>query len=197
MHVPLVALVLLTGCAQKLPSLALPVFASYDAWCAQLKGAVCRGEWPDGKPGTAKLGAYRFVVIEAGSIDTFGGGPSLSFELHTARGFVYAPLGAIGSTGRTGVTTINVEGITEHPGALDLRTHARMTSSAGMTDTQEAILFSEGPAGVGIARVHLGSNTRDELGRAKGHFGELTWKDATILSHATRLKDGEYRLAAP
>lgn len=197
MRVSLFALVLVVGCAQKLPSHALPAFASYDAWCAQLKGAQCKGEWPDAKPGLSKLGAYRFVVIEASAVDTFGGGPSVSFELKASRGFVYAPLGAIGSTGRTGVTTLNVEGITEHPGALDLRTHARMTSGAGMTDTQEAILFAEGSAGVGVARVHLGSNTRDELGRAKGHFGELTWKDATLVSRATSLEDGEFRLAAP
>ena len=44
---------LLAGCAEKLPVRTLPTFASPDAWCAQLKGAACKGEWPDAKPGTA------------------------------------------------------------------------------------------------------------------------------------------------
>jgi hypothetical protein len=194
---PMVALALLAGCAEKLPTRALTAFATHEAWCAQLKGAKCKGEWPDAKPGTSPLGAYRFVVIDAAPIENFGGGPSVSFELQTKRGFVYEPMGAIGSTGRSGNTTMNVEGITPHAGVLDVRTHARMISGEGMSDTQEAVLFIEGSSGVGVAHVHLGSNTRDELGRSKGRFGELTWKDNTLVSRSTSLKDGEYRLAAP
>ena len=188
---------MLAGCTEQLPSRPLAPFASYDAWCAQLKGAECKGEWPDAKPGSTPLGTYRFVVIEAGAIENFGGGPSVSFELKTSRGVVYAPLGAIGSTGRSGVTTMNVEGVTEHPGVIDLRTHSRMTAISGMTDTQEAIFFVEGSSATGIARVHLGTNSRDELGRAKGHFGELKWEGTTLISKSTNLKDGEYRLGTP
>ena len=193
--IPLIAV--LAGCAEKLPARALPTFPSYDAWCAQLKGAKCKGDWPDAQGGASALGVYRFVVIEAAPIENFAGGPSVSLELKTSRGFVYAPLGAIGATGRSGTTTMNVEGVTQHPGAFDLRTHSRMISGAGMTDTQQAILFIEGSSAVGVAHVHLGTNSRDELGRSKGHFGELTWTGSTLISHATSLKDGEYRLAAP
>ena len=197
MRPPVLALLLLAGCAQQLPARPLTPFASYDAWCAQLKGARCRGEWPGAKAGSSPLGAYRFVEIEAAAIENFGGGPSVSLELHTSRGFVYQPLGAIGATGRTGTTTLNVEGVTAHPGAIDLRTHARMVSGTGMTDTQQANLFVEGKAGVAVAHVHLGTNTRDELGRAKGHFGDLVWTGGTLVSRGTSLKDGEYRLVAP
>ena len=188
---------LLAACAPKLPSRALAPFASYDAWCAQLKGAHCKGEWPDALGGTSLLGPYRFVVIEALAVDNFGGGPSVSIELKTKQGFVYEPMGAIGATGRSGNTTLNVEGVTEHSGALDVRTHARSVSPAGMSDTQEASLFVEGSSGIGVAHVHLGTNTRDELGRAKGGFGELKWNGGTLLSRGTSLKDGEYRLGSP
>ncbi|GEM_PF-3231524 len=188
---------LLAGCAEKLPSRALKGFASHEAWCAQLRGATCKGEWPDGKPGTSPLGDYRFVLIEASAIDNFGGGPSVSFELKAAGGFVYEPMGAIGSTGRSGVTTMNIESISPHGKALDVRIHARMVSSAGMTDTQAAVFFLESSSGIAVTHVSLGSNSRDELGRAKGHFGELTWSGDTLVSKGTNLKDGEYRLAAP
>lgn len=188
---------LVAGCAEKIPSRALTPFESFEAWCKQLKGATCKGEWPDGKPGTTPLGAYRFVVIDAAPIENFGGGPSVSFELKTARGFVYAPMGAIGSTGRSGVTTMDVESVTAHSGVVDVRSHSRMVSTAGMMDTQQAIFFVEGSGGIGVAHVHLGTNSRDELGRAKGHFGELKWEGSTLISKSTSLKDGEYRLGAP
>lgn len=192
----LVAL-LAAGCAQKLPARTLPAFASFDDWCKQLKGAQCKGEWPGAKPGTTALGAYRFVVIEASAIENFGGGPSVSFELKTPRGLVYAPMGAIGATGRAGTTTLNIESVTAHAGTLEVRSHARMVSPSGITDTQQASLFIEGTAGVALAHVHLGTNSRDDRGAAKGHFGELKWQDATLISRGTSLKDGEYRLAAP
>ncbi len=188
---------LLAGCAEKIPVRTLQPFASYEAWCAQLRGAECKGPWAEARAGTTPLGAYRFVVIEASAIDNFGGGPSVSFELKTAKGFVYEPMGAIGATGRNGVTVMNVEGVTAHPSAIDVRTHARMTSTAGMTDTQEAVLFVEGSGGVGVAHVHLGSNSRDELGRSKGQFGQLKWEGSTLVSQTTSLKDGEYRVAGP
>ena len=191
------AAALLCGCGQRLPSRALATFASYDAWCAQLRGATCKGEWLEGRSGTTALGPYRFVVIEAGAVDNFGGGPSVSLELKTSSGFVYEPMGAIGATGRAGNTVLNVESVTDHGKVVDLRTHARAISPAGMSDTQDASLFIEGSGGVGVAHVHLGTNSRDELGRAKGGFGELTWNGSTLVSRATSLKDGEYRLAAP
>lgn len=189
--------VLPAGCAEQLPARTLPTFASYDAWCAQLKGAKCKGDWPDAKAGTSALGAYRFVVIEASAIDTFGGGPSVSIQLQTPHGFVYAPVGAIGATGTTGTTTLNVESVTEHGQVLDVRVHARMVSPKGMTDTQSATLFVSGRSATALANVHLGTNSRDELGRATGHFGTLSWEGTTLISKGTRLKDGEYRLAAP
>ena len=188
---------LLSGCAQRLPSRALASFASAEAWCNQLRGATCKGEWAEGHAGNTALGPYRFLVIEAGAVDNFGGGPSVSLELKTTNGFVYEPMGAIGATGRAGNTVLNVESISDHDGVVDLRTHARAISPAGMSDTQEASLFIEGSSGVGVAHIHLGTNTRDELGRAKGGFGELTWNGGTLVSHGTSLKDGEYRLAAP
>ena len=75
--------------------------------------------------------------------------------------------------------------------------HARTTSGAGMSDSQQATFFVGGSAGIGVWHVHLGTNSRDELGRATGHFGELVWSGSTLVSHSTALKDGEYRLAAP
>ncbi len=188
---------LLTGCAQKLPVRSLPAFASSEAWCAQLRGATCKGEWPDAKPGTSALGAYRFLLIEASAIDNFGGGPSVSMELKTPAGFVYAPLGAIGATGTTGSTTLNVESVTEHGQALDVRTHLRTLSTKGMGDAQDAVFFVAGGSGTGVAHVHLGANRRDELGRATGSFGTLKWEGETLISAGTRLKDGEYRLVGP
>lgn len=190
-------LVFLAGCAEKLPARTLPSFKDYDAWCAQLRGAKCAGDWAPGKSGTSPIGDYRFVVIEASAIDTFGGGPSVSLELKTPHGSFYAPIGAIGSTGTTGETVLDVESVTAHGQVLDVRTHARVTSPKGLTDTQDATLLIAGAASIALGNVHLGTNSRDGLGRATGHFGTLKWDGDRLISTGTRLKDGEYRVAAP
>ncbi len=196
-HAVVLALALLAGCAQRLPVEKLPAFASYDAWCGQLKGATCKGEWAGGKGETTVLGAHRFVEIEAAATADFGGGPSVLLEFKTEHGLVYQPLGAIGSTGRSGSTTLNIEGVWVHGSVLDVRTHSRTTSNSGISDSQEASFLVVGSAGVGVVRVHLGTNSRDDLGRAKGSFGSLSWNGGTLESKGTRLKDGSYRLATP
>lgn len=189
----IVLLAALTGCAEKLPARDLPTFASPEAWCGQLRGATCKGEWPDAKAGDSPLGPYRFLLIEAAAVDQFGGGPSVSMELKTPKGFVYAPLAAIGATGTTGSSTLNVASVTAHGNVLDVRTHVRTVSPNGMGDASDALFFVQRGEKTQLATVHLGANRRDALGRATGQFGTLTWDGDRLMSQGTRLKDGAYQ----
>jgi hypothetical protein len=203
-----VTALLLAGCEKTEPSpgpAAVPAktlgvapllaYPSPEAWCAGQSKGTCRGEWVGHPSGTSALGAYRFIVVEYTELRD-GQGPTrdVLFELKTARGFSYLPLGHE----REGkqATALMVKDVVDRPGALEVRTTFRSRTRAIYSDYHSAIFILPGANGPGAVEVALGKTVGDDTGKTSGSVGEAQWQAGKVSLKGASLADGEWAIAA-